>query len=73
MNVSKVRVELNKDYEHVWLNVNEASIFLRISRCTVYRMAKAGKIPCVRIGRLWRFNIEELDNWRKEGALAGTR
>ncbi len=34
------------------------------SVATVYRMARAGEIPAVRMGRGWRFNLEEVKQAR---------
>ncbi len=41
----------------------ETAAYLRISRVTVYRLAEAGRIPAVRIGRTWRFHRRLLDEW----------
>jgi hypothetical protein len=30
---------------------------------TVTRLAQAGKIPSMRIGKLWRFRASQLDTW----------
>ena len=31
----------------------------------VKKLARAGKIPAVKIGKSWRFNVEELTEWVK--------
>ena len=35
--------------------------FLSISTATVYRLAQAGAIPCVRVGKLIRFDLPEVE------------
>jgi PTS system nitrogen regulatory IIA component len=42
------------------LTVQEVANYLRIDIRTVYRLAKKGDIPCIKIGRQWRFNREDI-------------
>ena len=42
------------------LTVEEVANYLRIDIRTVYRLAKRGDIPCIKIGRQWRFNREDI-------------
>jgi excisionase family DNA binding protein len=42
------------------LTVQEVANYLRIDIRTVYRLAKRGDIPCIKIGRQWRFNREDI-------------
>ena len=48
------------------LTANEVAQYLRLSAATVYRLAQAGAIPSVRIGRVWRFQRKLLDEWLNE-------
>jgi excisionase family DNA binding protein len=44
------------------LTVDEVADYLRLSKITVYKLTKQGKIPGFRVGGSWRFNrsfIEE--------------
>lgn len=41
----------------------EVAEMLGCSEKTVLRMAKAGKIPAVQIGSLWRFRRSAIDEW----------
>jgi excisionase family DNA binding protein len=50
------------------MNVREVAQYLRLSEAKVYRMAKAGQIPAIKIGRAWRFKRELIDDWIKEGS-----
>lgn len=36
---------------------------LRITTDTVYRMARQGRIPAVRVGRTWRFRETAIEGW----------
>ena len=46
------------------MTVAEVCAYLRIHRSTLYRLIKAGKIPCYRIGSDYRFNREQIERWR---------
>jgi excisionase family DNA binding protein len=56
--------------ENVWLTRFEAAAYLKVSRATLDRLLAQKKIPAYKVGRLWRFNQIELDQWieaRKNG------
>ena len=54
------------------MTVSEVAEYLRVNPQTVYRKAKAGAMPALRIGRAIRFRKTELDDWLK-GTTTGTR
>ena len=45
------------------MTVTEVSEFLRVGESTVYRLAKKGKIPARKVGGMWRFSRESLNEW----------
>jgi len=47
-----------------WLSMKEICAYLGISRDTVKKWIKKG-MPAHRVGRLWKFNVEEIDQWLK--------
>ena len=47
----------------MWLTIEELSEHLKISKETIYKMAKAKRIPSSKIGNQWRFNKEIIDEW----------
>jgi excisionase family DNA binding protein len=49
-----------------WVNVVEAARLLDVSTKTIYRQLWAGTLPCraVRIGRLWRICLADLEAMR---------
>lgn len=49
--------------KQAWYSVKQMAIYLGISKETMYRMVKKKEIPCHQIGKLWRFNREEIDKW----------
>ncbi len=45
------------------LTLEEVSELLQVHPITVYRLVKAGKLPAFRIGRVLRFDADQLENW----------
>ena len=48
------------------LTIDELSVYLKISKSTLYKLVREGKIPCQKIGRHWRFRKETIDKWLDE-------
>ena len=48
------------------LTLEEISRMLRVDKATVYRMARSRRIPAVKVGRQWRFEKSEIDQWLKK-------
>jgi len=53
--------------EDRWLSVDEIAVYLGIKRDTVYRWINERNLPGHKIGRLWKFRKEEVDEWVKSG------
>ena len=51
----------------IWLTIEEAAKHLKIGKSTLYQMARDGKVPAQKLGRAWRFDVEDLDKWLKSG------
>ena len=50
------------------LTIEEAAEYLRLGKRSVYKLAKAGKIPAKMVLNKWRFERESLRDWvRKVG------
>lgn len=47
------------------LTLDELAHYLKISRSTLYKLARAGKIPARKVGRSWRFQKSLIDQWLK--------
>ena len=54
------------------MTVSEVAEYLRVNPQTIYRKAKAGELPVVRIGRAIRFRRSELEAWLKGAQLEET-
>jgi len=48
------------------LTVKEVSTIFQVHKTTLYRLAKAGKIPSFRFGGDWRFRKDLLERWMTE-------
>ena len=46
------------------LTLTETAEFLRVHNSTVYRMLSTGQLRAFKVGRVWRFNVEDIDEWR---------
>ncbi len=56
------------------LDIHEIAQYLGISEVTVYRKAREGEIPGVRVGRKWKFPMDIIKDWlrNKAGKELGT-
>jgi len=50
-----------------YLTAKQVAKYLQVKPLTVYQWARTNKIPAVKIGRIWRFKKNTIDNFfRKE-------
>lgn len=45
------------------MTVHDVADYLRLSEAKVYRMAKEGHVPAIRMGKTWRFKRDLIDDW----------
>jgi excisionase family DNA binding protein len=45
------------------MTVHDVADYLRLSEAKVYRMAKEGHVPAIRMGKTWRFRRDLIDDW----------
>jgi len=48
------------------LTIDELSSYLKISKSTLYKLAREGKVPRQKVGRHWRFRKRAIDRWLEE-------
>jgi len=48
------------------LTIEELSSYLKISKSTLYKLVREGKVPSQKVGRHWRFRKEAIDRWLEE-------
>ena len=59
--------------EDRWLSVDEIAGHLGIKRDTVYNWISERQMPGHKIGRLWKFNKQEVDAWVRGGGAEDKR
>lgn len=50
-----------------WLSVEHIAEHLGVSKETIYRWLERKKIPAHRVGKQWRFQTSEVDEWVRRG------
>ena len=55
-----------------WLSVNEIAAYPGIKRDTIYKWISEKRMPAHRMGRLWKFRRDEVDDWVKSGGSRGS-
>lgn len=53
--------------EDRWLSVEEIATYLGVSKDTVYNWINNKKMPAHKIGRLWKFKKDVVDEWVLNG------
>ena len=56
--------------EERWLSVNDIAEYLGIRRETVYKWLERKDMPAHKVGRLWKFKRDEIDQWVRSGKAA---
>ena len=54
------------------LTAKEMQDLLHVDRSTIYRMAEAGQLPAVKVGKQWRFPGDLIEGWLKNQTASGT-
>jgi excisionase family DNA binding protein len=49
------------------MTTKEIANYLRLHALTINKLSKKGKVPAIRIGRVWRFDKEVIDEWISRG------
>lgn len=45
------------------LSVDDVATFLGVKRDTVYKLIDRNGLPAVKVGRLWKFRQQQVDDW----------
>lgn len=56
--------------EERWLSVEEIAAHLGVSRDTVYKWISRKNLPGHKVGKLWKFSTQEVDDWVRAGGTS---
>lgn len=51
----------------LWLSADDIATYLGVSKDTVYAWIADRGMPAHKIGRLWKFQASEVDDWVRRG------
>ena len=70
-NLSNYQINAKKDVKEIAMpqimTTKELAKYLKLHEITICKYAAEGKIPAIRIGRVWRFDKEAIDKWISGG------
>ena len=47
------------------MTVHDVARYLRLSEAKVYKLARQGCLPAIRLGKSWRFRKDLIDEWMR--------
>ena len=50
-----------------WVSVDQIAEHLGVTRDSIYRWIERKGLPAHRVGRLWKFQLSEVDDWVRKG------
>lgn len=53
-----------------WLSADEIATHLGVSKDTVYAWISTQNMPAHKVGRLWKFQASEVDEWVRQGGAS---
>ena len=56
--------------EDRWLSVDEVAAYLGVKRDTIYKWIDRKQMPAKKVGRLWKFKKDQIDEWVNAGRAA---
>ena len=56
-----------------WVSVDDVARHLGVVKDTVYRWIDRRRLPAHKVGRLWKFKLEEVDEWVRAGGARGEK
>lgn len=58
------------EIENRWYSLKEICAYLGVSRDTIFKWIDIKNMPAHKIGRQWKFKLDEVDVWVKSGVAA---
>lgn len=57
---------------HAWLSADDIAAHLGVTKETVYAWISEKGLPAHKVGRLWKFQTNEVDEWVRNGSAASS-
>jgi len=54
-----------------WVPLEDIALHLGVSQDTVHRWIRSREMPAHKVGRLWKFQISEVNEWVRAGKAGG--
>jgi excisionase family DNA binding protein len=51
------------------MTIGEVADYLRVTKKTIYRLLRQGKIPATKVGNQWRFAQDSINEWLKQKSV----
>jgi len=67
LNFPKVKENAGESILAQIMTTKETANYLKLHAITICKLSKEGKIPSIRIGGVWRFDKEAIDEWLAKG------
>jgi excisionase family DNA binding protein len=64
---------VNDAHEHRYLTPKDLAQRYRVSERQITHLARVGNLPGLKIGKLWRFREEDLQEWEKRQGVQWVR
>lgn len=61
---------MNDMHADRWLSVEEAAAYLGVKKDTIYKWIERRRLPAHKVGSLWKFRKQEIDDWVRSGDAA---
>lgn len=56
-----------------WVTAEQVALHLGVAKETIYRWRECKNLPAHKIGRLWKFQLSEVDEWVRNGGADQTK
>jgi len=60
-------VEMSDVTSDRWLSVDDIAAYLGVKRYTIYKWIERKNMPAHKVGSLWKFKLDEIDDWVRTG------
>ena len=63
-------VFLSEQSSDRWISLKEACAYLGVQRQTIMKWINTKNMPASKVGKLWKFKVEDIDAWIKSGGAS---